>query len=124
MSNDYLRAFVIGSSCLIFLPYFFVVSRFKKEKFNYNYTSYTLTAPIALGLMNVTSLFIAKQFNLSTRNRFLLISLLAPTLVLSTVILLKVYNYTQKEWIEHTVLIYIFYFIVWNLIAYNLDKYV
>jgi hypothetical protein len=124
MGNEYLRAFVIGSSCLVFLPYFFVVSRFKKEKFNYNYNSYTFTAPITLGLMNVISLFIANKFDLSKRNRFLLISILAPTFVLVSVIYFKIYNYTRKEWIRHIVSIYVFYFIVWNLIAYNLDKYV
>ena len=93
MSNEYLRAFVIGSSCFVFLPYFFCVSRFKKEDFNFIYKPYTFLAPPALGLMNVTSLFLAKQFNLSKENRFLLISILAPTLVLATIILLKIcYN--------------------------------
>lgn len=124
MGNEYLRAFVIGSSWLIFLPYFFVVSRFKKEHFNFSYTPYTFLAPVSLGLMNVISLFIAKHFNLSRRNRFLLISILAPTFVLASVIYFKVYNYTQEDWIIHIVSIYLFYFIVWNLIAYNLDKYV
>jgi hypothetical protein len=124
MVNEYLRAFIIGSSCLIFLPYFFVVSRFKKEKFNYDYKSYTFTAPIALGLINVASLLLANHYELSKRNRFLLISILAPTFVLASVIYYKIYNYTKKEWIRHSVSIYIFYFIVWNLIAYNLDKYI
>ena len=124
MNNDYLRAFVIGSSCFVFLPYFFCVSRFKKEDFNFSYKPYTFLAPISLGLINVLSLFLAKQFNLSKENRFVLISILAPTLVLATIILFKVYNYTRQKWASHIVSLYIFYFIIWNLFVYNLDKYV
>lgn len=124
MSNQYLRAFVIGSSSLVILPYFLVVSSFKKEKFNYDYKSYTFLAPIALGLMNVVSLLLANQFQLSKRNRFLLTSILAPTFVAMSVIFNKVYNYTQTEWINHIVKLYIFYFLIWNIVVYNLDKYV
>ena len=124
MSNEYLRAFVIGSSCLVFLPYFWCVSHFKKEDFNFSYIPYTFLAPVALGLMNMLSLFLAKQFNLSKKNRFLLISILGPTFIASVIIFLKIYNYTRKEWASHLVSLYVFYFIIWNLIVYNLDKYV
>ena len=106
MSNEYLRAFVIGSSCLVFLPYFWCVSRFKKEDFNFSYIPYTFLAPVALGLMNMLSLFLAKQFNLSKKNRFLLISILGPTFIASVIIFLKIYNYTRKEWASHLILFY------------------
>ena len=124
MSNEYLRAFVIGSSCLVFLTYFWCVSRFKKEKFNFSYTPYTFLAPVSLGLMNVLSLFLAKQFNLSKRNRYLLISILAPTLVMITVTVFNIYNYTFQRRISHYIQLYLLYFIVWNFVVFNLDKYV
>jgi hypothetical protein len=124
MGNEYLRAFVIGSSFLVFLPYFFVVSRFKKSYFNYNYKFYTFLAPIFLGLMNVVSLFIANQFNLSKKNRYLLISILAPTLVMITVTFFNVYNYTFQRRISHYIQLYLLYFIVWNFVVFNLYKYV
>jgi hypothetical protein len=124
MGNEYLRAFVIGSSFLVFLPYFFVVSRYKKSDFNYNYTSYTFLAPVVLGLMNVASLIIANQFNLSKRYRYLLVSILAPTLVMITVTVFKVYNYTFHGKISYCVQLYLLYFIVWNFVVFNLDKYV
>ena len=124
MSNEYLRAFVIGSSYLVFFPYFYAVSRFKPEKFNFDYKTYTFLAPIGLGFMNLISLIIAKQFNISRRNRYLLTSILAPTGVLFSVIFLKIYNYTIDEWINHSINLYIVYFVVVNFILYNLDKYV
>lgn len=124
MKNEYIRAFVIGSSFLVFLPYFFAVSRFNPKDFNFSYVLYTFLAPVCLGLMNVFSLFIKNKFNLSNENRFLFISLLAPTLVLLTVMFFKIYNYTKKRWISHSVKVYLLYFCVWNFVVYNLDKYV
>ena len=117
MWNEYLRAFVIGSSFLVFLPFFNAVSHFKKELFNYDYTSYTFTAPLILGVMNMFSLLLAKLFNLSKRIRFLVISLLAPTVVLIYVYFWKVYNYTTKEqWFEHIWKLYLIYFIAFNFL--------
>jgi len=124
MTNEYLRAFVIGSSCFIFLPFFYAVSRFKSEKFNFDYTAYTLIAPIALGIMNMMSLFIAKKFYLSKRIRFLLASLIAPTVVLCFVIYFHIYNYTKSEWISHILGLYLLYFIVFNVILFLLENYV
>ena len=124
MKNEYLRAFVIGSSAFIILPFFYEVSNFDPNKFNYNYVSYTFVAPIGLGLMNVVSLFLATQLNFSKRIRFLLTSLIAPTIVLTFVRLNDIYNYTLEEWLNHIFKTYMFYFIIVNVILYGLDKYV
>jgi hypothetical protein len=124
MSNGYLRAFVIGSSVFVFLPFFLAVSQFKKTYFNFDYVYYSFLAPIALGFMNVFSLFIADTFQLSKVIRYLFISLLAPTLVLFTIVIFKIYNYTKKQWVNHIIKLYLFYFVIWNLIVYNLDKYI
>lgn len=124
MTNEYLRAFVIGSSFLVFIPYFYVVYNFKKKHFNFNYEKYTFLAPPALGVMNVISFFIAKQFELSKQLQYLLTSLIAPTIVLMVVIYFKVYNYTQHEWKLHIIKLYLLYMFVFNVVVYNLDKYV
>lgn len=124
MDNEYLRSFVIGSSWLVFIPYFYIVSNFDPEKFNFDYKLYTYFAPAALGIMNLISLIIAKKYNISTKNRFLYTSIIAPTLVLFTVIYFNIYNYTILDWFYHTINLYLLYFIVFNYIVYNLDKYV
>jgi len=74
--------------------------------------------------MNVVSLWLANRYGLSPRERFLAISVLAPTLVLATVAWFGIYNYTTYQWIEHILELYLVYFIVWNVIVYHLDKYV
>jgi hypothetical protein len=124
MYNEYLRAFVIGSSFLIFAPFFFAVSRFDPKKTNFSYVPYTLLAPLGLGLMNVISLIIAKFFHLSSRMRYLVISILAPSYVTCMILFLKLYNYTKKEWLNHIWKLYLFYFIIVNFNLYLLDKYV
>ena len=125
MSKQYLRAFVIGSSFFVFIPYFIAVKSFDKRLVNYSYENYTLYAPIGLGLYNVLSLYIANQLNLTKRNRFFLISLLAPTLVVLTVYFLKAYNYTTiQQWFNHIWKLYLLYFIVFNFVVYYLDKHV
>lgn len=124
MSNQYLRAFVIGSCFFVIFPFFYVVSTFKKEQFNFSYLPYTFLAPPTLGLMNVISLIVANKFNLTRRMRYLLTSLIAPTLVACGIIIRKVYNYSREEWIDHLTKLYIFYFFIFNVIVYTLDKYV
>jgi hypothetical protein len=124
MSNEYLRAFVIGSSWFVFLPYFYIVSNFDKKYFNFDYKIYTYLAPVALGLMNLISLMLSKKFNISHKNRFLYTSIIAPTLVLFTVIYFNIYNYTIRNWIYHIINLYLLYFIVFNYIIYYLDEYV
>jgi hypothetical protein len=67
---------------------------------------------------------IAEEYALSPRERFLLISILAPTIVFAFIVLFKIYNYTYSQWINHIVKLYLFYFFIWNIVVYNLDKYV
>jgi len=124
MKNEYLRAFIIGSSFFVFFPFFYSVYGFEKEKFNFSYDIYTFLAPPTLGLMNVISLLIANKFNISKKQRFLLTSLIAPTMVLITIITFNIYNYTLKEWVSHVVQLYLLYFIIFNGSIYYLDKYV
>lgn len=124
MRNEYLRAFVIGSSCFVFLPYFYIVSNFDTDQFNFDYKTYTYLAPVALGIMNLISFILSKKYNISTKNRFLYTSIIAPTFVLLTVIYFNIYNYTIIDWFYHTINLYLLYFIVFNYIVYYLDKYV
>jgi hypothetical protein len=126
MSNQYLRAFVIGSSFLVFFPYLFIVSSFDKNTINFNYIYYSFLAPIALGMFNVLSLYLAKIFKLSDTNRFLLISFIAPTLVALTVYFLKAYKTLNSfiSWLNYLIKLYLLYFFVFNYDVYFLDKFV
>ena len=124
MSNEYLRAFVIGSSAFMILPFFYAVSKFKKQIFNFNYVDYTLIAPIGLGLMNVGSLILAQIFLLTSFYRFLLTSIIAPIILLTTVHVLKIYNYTRAQWNNHIIKTFVVYFFMVNIVLRTLDMFV
>lgn len=121
MINPYLRAFVIGSSVLVFLPYFIIVrSSINKT---YSYDDYTFLAPVGLGCFNMLSLILANYLNLTKKYRFLLISLLAPTLVAIFTYVIEAYNYTDiNQWFNHVWKLYLLYFVVFNYIVYYLDS--
>jgi hypothetical protein len=126
MHNQYLRAFVIGSSFFVFIPYFLGVRYLSEQKLlNYSYENYTLYAPIGLGLYNVFSLYIANKFSITKRNTFLLLSILAPTVVALSVYFLKLYKYTTiQQWFNHIWKLYLLYFVVFNFVLYYLDKHI
>jgi hypothetical protein len=122
---NYLRAFVIGSSFFVFILFFIAVYNIiRSGKMNYNYYEYTIIAPIGLGFVTMAALWLSENFNISKRMAYLIISVLAPIVVLSYVYLTNTYNYTLDDWMEHIFYMYIFYLIIFNFIVYQLDKYV
>ena len=121
---EYLRAFVIGSSMLVFLPHFIAVAGLDERKLNYTYKQYTFVAPLYYGLMNMLSLFLAIQFHLSSRQRYVLIGTLSPLLVTSFSYLFKTYDYEGSEWVSYAVGLFIKHFLIWNLVVYSLNKWI
>jgi hypothetical protein len=121
MSREYLRSFVIGSSFLVFFPFFYIVSQMNPSYRNYSYVSYTFVAPVFLGFANMFSLFLQNTFDLSKENRLLSISLLAPTILFSYVMYSKAYT---KVTISYPIYLFLLYFIVWNFVVYSLDSYI
>ena len=118
----YLKAFVIGSSYFVFLPFFYTVNNNQNKK-NYSYYEYTLVAPIWLGLWNVISLIVAEYFGLSSRQRFLTISIISALCIMAIAFYFNSYNFTSTEWIKYFFYIFIKYLLVWNIVIFYLDKY-
>ena len=119
----YLKQFIIGSSYLVFLPFFYAVQKSLSKK-NYTYFEYTLSAPIGLGLWNVLSLIIAERFNLSMKMRFLVISIISYLSTILYTTYIKAYDFDKDEWKKYYFYVFIMYLIVWNLIVYNIEKYI
>ena len=119
----YLKQFIIGSSYLVFLPYFYAVQKSQSRK-NYTYFTYTLIAPIWLGLWNVISLIIAERFNLSMKMRFLVVSIISSLCIMLISTYAKAYDFNKDEWKKYYFYIFIMYLIVWNLIVYNIERHV
>ena len=74
---EYLKSFVIGSSAFASVPWMWSQKLERKgDKFNYDYYSWSWQMPIRHGFWNIASLVIAEHFNLTLRNRFLVITFL------------------------------------------------
>lgn len=119
----YLKQFVIGSSYIVFVHFYYAVKNNRPKK-TFSYYDYTLVAPVWFGIWNIISLFLAEYFNLTTRERFILISILSSFSVMKIATNLKSYNITKEEWRKYYSYIFIKYMLVWNIIIYNLEKHI
>ena len=119
----YLKEFIIGSSYLVFLPFYYTVYNSQSKK-KYSYYHYSLGAPVWFGLWNIASLIIAEIFNLSKRMRFLIISIISSLSIMTFASYFKTYNFTTTEWLKYYFYIFIKYLIVWNIVIFYLDKYI
>ncbi|HLX54132.1 MAG TPA: hypothetical protein VKR58_09330 [Aquella sp.] len=119
---SYLRSFVIGSSFFVFIWFFLVVRNISSSIKNYTYDDYTLVAPIYLGMMNVLSLYIAHQFDLSLRMRYVVIGIISPLIVIIFARWMKTYNFTNAEWNKYSLMLIMQHFLIFNLIVYYLEK--
>lgn len=122
----YLRAFVIGSCAFATMPWMWSQSflRKKEHTVNYDYYNFSLYLPLRRGLWNVFSLIIAEYFGLSLRMRFIVITFIDWIVTIITVKYLNKYLYNDKEWMDYYCNLFIKYFIYWNIVIYNVEKYI
>lgn len=124
MNENYLRAFVIGSSFPVIFPHLFAVSRLDESKINYTYEQYSFVAPVYYGLMNMISLYIALSFHLTNRQRYLFIGTISPLIVISFSYLMKTYKYQGNQWLKYGLGLFVKHFLIWNIVVSLLDFYV
>ena len=117
----YLKQFVIGSSYIVFAPFFYAVEKSQPKK-TYSYYDYTLIAPVWFGIWNIISLLLAEYFNLTMQQRYILVSIISSLSVMVIATYLKSYNFTNEEWKKYYLYIFIKYMLVWNIIIYNIEK--
>ena len=122
----YLKSFVIGSCAFATMPWMWSQSflRKKENTVNYDYYDFSLYMPMRRGLWNVASLIMAEYFGLSLRTRFIVITIIDWIMTILSVKILNKYTYNNKEWMEYYRNLFIKYVIYWNLIIYNLEKYI
>ena len=116
----YLKQFIIGASYPVFILYYLAVYNSQSKK-NYSYYEYTLVAPLWFGFWNVISLIIATKYNLSMRQRFLLISIVSALSIMVIATLSKSYDFTTPEWLTYYGYILLKYLFVWNVIIYFIE---
>ena len=129
MTNDYLKAFIIGTSGIVLFQHFSLFALKDKAYSTINYYDYSIAAPLYYGLMNMLSLFIGSIFNLSLEVRLFIISLISIIFIVSFNYLYsrkhyKPYkDYTTKEWLIYIINNGTRHIVSFNLIMYYLEKF-
>jgi len=121
---NYLKSFIIGTSLPVSIHFYDAVANIKKEDRNYSYILYSFLAPLWFGLMNILSLYIADKWNLSSRGRFITISIISSLLIVLLAKLLNAYNYSNSEWLSYYTTILVKHFLTFNVIIYLLEYYI
>lgn len=120
---DYLRSFIIGSSIFTTIPFYLAISKVPDGIRNYSYADYSMIAPIYLGLVNMLSLYISNKYNLTMRQRYLLIGIAAPIFIIFVARAMGTYRFTDVEWNKYYFRVILHYFFVFNIIVYSLESY-
>ena len=100
-----------------------MVQNHQPEK-TYDYYGYSLVAPLWFGVWNIISSYLSKNYNLTKQSSLFMVSILSYLTVISFARNSDMYNKTQKEWNFYYFQQFMKYMIIWNLVIYNLDKYI
>lgn len=119
---DYLKSFIVGSSFPVFIFFFLSVMNLPHK--NYSYEFYTIIAPLYLGTMNMLSLYLARYYKLNLRERYLLIGILSPLIVISAVFLTGAYPFNSVSKLHYMLRIIMIHFIIFNFVVYYIELYV
>ena len=122
----YVRDFVIGSSFIVVAPFLaWTGYPHKNITQQYSYYHYSLLTPIWFGILNVFSSIMSKRFNLTKRERFFIISIISGLGVTIAAKTFKLYSKkNNNEWYTYYFHTMINHLLVWNIVIYNLDKYI
>jgi len=129
----YLRSFVIGSSVLVFLPFFLAlntnsawlskyIAALDPAKRNYSFNSYAMVSPIFLGVANMISLYFALQYDWSITTRYLWTSATVPKFIILYVYFANLYKFNYTDWFIYSCLLFMVHFIVWNVVVAYLER--
>ena len=103
--KDLLTAFVVGSSWLVFAPFFRIFYNYgpqyhKKNCIEKNlhikpYHFYTVAAPFYFGIMSVLGVFLSKYYSIYTA--FGIVALLSATIVSTAITICDLYTFSPER---------------------------
>ena len=112
-----LKHFIIGSSLPVIILHYFLVYYNKKKK--YSYFTYTILAPLYLGLVNVISHNVFKKINLQN---LLILSFISANFIFGLSYFTEKYDFNEREWRIYYFKLNILHFYLYNII-YAIDGY-
>lgn len=119
----YLLQFIIGSCVFITLPYYnFVYFKIKDKKLDFDYHLYTLMMPFVSGLWNVLGKYLQDIYKYSDLIRYAVISTISCLTLFVSIFFGNLYNYSQEEWINHFIIVGIFYYFTYMVTTNIMEK--
>ena len=120
---DYLKAFTIGTSGLVWFHHMAILALTNEKDYNFSFKTYSLLAPIYYGLMTMLALYLGKTFHWSLSKRFFITSIISIILVLLVSYIIKAYNHSPKEQGKNLIHHILRHLVAFNIIIYYLTKY-
>lgn len=124
--NDYLKAFITGSSLPAFALFFIGFYGNKKyistqncvtKMFNIEpYTFYTIAAPLYLGVMSMLAVLLNRWYKFSIRESFFVVSLISPMIVSFLITYCDIYTFSPGRLTEQYFRLLIYHSVIYNLV--------
>lgn len=123
MFTNILKAFVIGSSWFVFVPFFIVVSGYHKKKtINFSYYCYSLLAPLWFGIWSAIAALISTKMRINPTVTFLGVSIISPLIIASLITIFPIYDWNTKNQLKHNISLFMFHFLTFNAFIATLYK--
>jgi hypothetical protein len=120
---DYLKAFTIGTSSLVWFHHMALLALTKEENYNFSFKAYSILAPLYYGLMTMFALYLGKTFGWSLRKRLFITSIISIIFVAFLTYINKSYNLGPKETAKYLINHVLRHLIAFNLIIYYIYEY-
>ena len=115
----YAKAFIAGSSIIPIAINFWRVPRIVDK--NYSFSTYTIIAPLWIGIMNTLGLALAQWFGLSTTTRYVVIALISAVLVMMISTFSGLYTYTAEQWRQYYARILFMHLLIYCIIIRGVE---
>lgn len=122
--KEYLKAFIIGSCWFSFVLFFIgfgsiqyevnkdncVIKMFDKN----TYRTYTILAPLYIGIMSVIAIAIRNYYKISTRKAFIIIGIISALIVSAVITFCRIYNWTPTRYFKQYIKLQLYHFILFS----------
>lgn len=117
-----LRAFVVGSTPFLTVPFFLAVAATPERTFALDV--YALRVPMFFGIMNVLSyLFLDRVLGIALWPRMIISAIVSAALVITLISLRGAYTFTStSRWLLQYSLVLLGHVVAWGLIIYSLTR--
>lgn len=119
--SDLIKSFVIGSSALIFVPFYIGVSLIPQNEIDLQ--TYAIKVALYFGTMNALATYVGKKYDLSLIQRLKLVTTISILILWSILTIYQPYNFkTCSRWLLQYIVVAVAHIITFLFIIYCLEQ--